>query len=176
MTKPRETNPDQDSTAIGDVKGASVTKPWELEPNQEAFRCGDVIAAVRRTPSGYLCGYIALPDDHDLYGVDFSDVHEGFHPHGGWTFSSAAEMDGKRVWVLGFDAAHGGDYNPALDMPTNMPDELRAMLKKIGSSMPGPESYRTFAYMREQAQRAALSLAKIDSEAEIEVIQTSFLL
>jgi hypothetical protein len=144
-----------------------LTNPWENEPDQEAFKCGDVIGAVQRKPAGYLCGYVALPEDHDLYGVDFSDVHEGFHPHGGWTFSAPVEMEGRRMWVLGFDASHGFDYNPGLNKPTGMPDAVLKLLERIGSTMPGPESYRTFDYMREQAQRAALSLARIESPIEM---------
>jgi hypothetical protein len=153
-----------------------MRKPWEDEPGQEAFRCGDVIGAVLRKRAGYLCGYVILPEDHDLYGVEFFDVQEGFHPHGGWTFSSAAAIGGKRVWVLGFDAAHGSDYIPSLELPADLPDEVREVIERFASIKPGPENYRNFDYMREQAQRAALSLARLDSSAEIEVISTKLVI
>ena len=51
----------------------------------------------------WLCGYVALPKGHPLYGKHYDDL--AIECHGGLTYSKFEDND----WVIGFDCAHGGD-------------------------------------------------------------------
>ena len=63
------------------------------------------------------CGYVALPVNHKLNGVDYDDVNDlcrNYHDnvHGGFTFSRDGLHDHVRNrWVLGWDYNHYGDKN-----------------------------------------------------------------
>jgi hypothetical protein len=59
--------------------------------------------------------------------------------HGGLTYS---EVDDERqLHVFGFDAGHSGDYSPGLAL---------TLLKVTGEWDVGRETYRTWAYVKEQ--------------------------
>jgi len=77
---------------------------------------------------GYANGYVAVPPEHPLHGVNYNDV-EDIDIHGGLTFSESVEeikADGwrddtecigfdnfdeipKDYWVFGFDTMHFND-------------------------------------------------------------------
>ncbi len=84
--------------------------PWDLEPrgpiewNDEAtgYQC-----VARRGGSGAWCGYVAVPEDHPAFGLDYEDpLVVDIDVHGGLTYS------GERGF--GFDCAHYGDLVPSL--------------------------------------------------------------
>jgi len=60
-------------------------------------------------------GYIGLPEGHENYKVDYTNI--GIDIHGGLTFSDELEVEGKKYWCIGFDTCHSGDN------PTNWPIE-----------------------------------------------------
>lgn len=61
---------------------------------------------------GHLRGYIFLPKDHKLYGMDYRDKNfPDLYVHGGITCSDEW-LDGSDLWRLGFDCAHNGDLSP----------------------------------------------------------------
>ena len=82
--------------------------------------------------AGYANGYVAVPPEHPLHGVNYNDV-DNIEVHGGLTFSNSMEeikADGwhddtecigfdsfddipKDYWVFGFDTAHAYD-NPTV--------------------------------------------------------------
>mgnify|MGYP007046951480 CR=1 FL=1 len=73
-----------------------------------------------RSSLGHLCGYVRLPTEHPLCGIDYGDVDWMrvdilLSVHGGITFSE--EEDGKgrldAGYWYGFDCAHHGD-DPAV--------------------------------------------------------------
>lgn len=47
---------------------------------------------------GYANGYVAIPKNHPLYGVDYSEIEDLVNIHGGITFSAPSEKC-KQVWV-----------------------------------------------------------------------------
>jgi hypothetical protein len=67
--------------------------------------------------TGWGNGYIGLPKEHHLYGVDYhssehSKLFVNVSPHGGWTYSENWNPDTKiddGLWWLGFDTSHFGD-------------------------------------------------------------------
>lgn len=69
--------------------------------------------------AGYANGYVAVPENHPLYGKDYYDL-DGIHVHGGLTYSGKMVpythdfelLDGElpqEYWCFGFDTAHWGD-------------------------------------------------------------------
>lgn len=59
---------------------------------------------------GYLCGYVNIHKDHEMYGIiDNYDVD--LDVHGGVTYSDFIGDD----FYIGFDCAHSGDYIPSTE-------------------------------------------------------------
>lgn len=58
------------------------------------------------------CGYVKIPEDHVLYGLDYFDYpdHVKLYAHGGIKFSG--ELDGMQGWYVGFDMQHFEDFDP----------------------------------------------------------------
>jgi hypothetical protein len=76
---------------------------------------------------GWGNGYVAIPEGHPCYGLDYDDVHVQYpnviDVNGGLTFASIATTDfwpekpEGNWWVVGFDTCHSWD---TLDMwPTH---------------------------------------------------------
>lgn len=69
---------------------------------------------LRMDYSGHLCGYIEIPDNHKLDGMDYTSIEEKYDwevpAHGGLTFSGKLR-DEEGQWI-GFDCAHSGDVLP----------------------------------------------------------------
>lgn len=77
-----------------------------------------------RNNIGWGNGYVAIPKNHFLYGLDYDEIHNiiNINVHGGLTFSNSYENckhwkevteEYKDCWIIGFDTAHYGDniYN-----------------------------------------------------------------
>ena len=60
----------------------------------------------RMTRSGHLCGYVTLTPDNDYFGLEYDEIPVDCH--GGLTYASDYENE----WVIGFDCAHYGDFQP----------------------------------------------------------------
>jgi hypothetical protein len=135
-----------------------------------------------RGPMGHWCGYVGLAPGSPFYGLAYGacalrpeTCGEDFcahapeqllKVHGGLTFSAACGEGGEdhgichvpspgeetRVWWLGFDAAHAGDYSP-------------------GSHVALPQSpweqYRSLAYIQGQCARLAAQLDDRDWEERL---------
>lgn len=84
-------------------------QPWKTEPDYEYFTHRGVACLVARMPdAGHVNGYIALPDTHAWFGRDVAAFREltlnFLHPI---TFAQEMEAEGLKVYVIGFDTAHG---------------------------------------------------------------------
>lgn len=102
--------------------------PWQNEPDKIQWqdkKTGFPCLAVRG-PSGAWCGYVGVPPGHKYYGAPYNTADE-IRVHGGLTFDGFCqpgpeektvchkpdEGEEDKVWWLGFDCAHSGDYMPA---------------------------------------------------------------
>lgn len=79
--------------------------------------------------TGWGNGYVAIPQGHPLFGVDYSDI-ESIDIHGGLTYSadklSAQPKETEGMWIIGFDCAHYGDT------PETRPEEfVRAKVESL---------------------------------------------
>lgn len=72
---------------------------------REFTECG-MKARVEQMPAGYLCGYVYLPQEHPLYGMDADEAGKYLYMPGGVTF--AGEKQDGSGWAVGFDTA--GDF------------------------------------------------------------------
>ena len=112
-------------------KSAWGDGPWQDEPDKMQFTdnaTGLPCLIVRVPFHGGLCGYVGVFEGNPNFGRDYNDVDADVH--GGLTFSDfstyGANLDESRhichaldrgepgrVWWLGFDCAHYGDFTPA---------------------------------------------------------------
>jgi len=88
----------------------------ENEGNEKDFEYKGFKCHIRRVNpeyTGHLCGYLEIPLNHPVYGMDYNEIEEfydyGLPAHGGLTFAS--EVD--NAYWIGFDCAHLGDVCPA---------------------------------------------------------------
>lgn len=69
--------------------------PWKMEADKVAWRdpATGLDCIIRRAPSGgYLCGYVAVPPGHPLFGFEGDALAAlGIRPHGGVNHSSPCE-------------------------------------------------------------------------------------
>lgn len=143
-------------------EGLPKEGPWADEPDKAVWvHPNGLDCMIHRGPSGALCGYVGVPEDHPLFGTSYDEV--GVDVHGGLTYSNKCQegedpafgichvpQPGRpdNVWWFGFDCAHCDDFTPRTD----------ALLRKHGADIdlfPGKEHYRTFAYVEAEVNRLA---------------------
>lgn len=140
------------------------TKPWLSERNYYQWMRNGLLCEIRRANfSGHLNGYVALPKNHPLTGIDYNTIHDllpDMQVHGGLTFctqSNYAKSEGHKpyringmAWTFGFDCAHLNDYCPKLD------ETLTKVMETTNHSMhPSRNVYRDVVYVRQQVNNLA---------------------
>lgn len=88
-----------------------IPAPKHFTALEGGVRNGIWWCVARNTVFGSVNGYVRVPDDHPLHGLDYDELDD-IDVHGGVSFA-----DGD--WI-GFDTAHFGDYWPG--MPEFMQD------------------------------------------------------
>lgn len=149
--------------------------PWQDEPDKVHWidPATDYDCLMVRGPSGAWCGYVAVTEGHAAFEMDyekldnlFPDGEDGWSTlsvHGGLTFAGfCAESEDPskgvchvpapgrphRVWWLGFDCAHAGDYAPG----------HRHYVDIRG------EEYRDRAYVEDEVRSLARQLAEMSGD------------
>jgi hypothetical protein len=128
--------------------------PWDGEPDRLQWRTEAGLAGlVVRNSLGALCGYVGLPPGHPQYGVGCANIDADVH--GGLTYSDFCSGgichvpdpgEPERVWWVGFDAAHGGDYVPGFGLRGLWPMHLF--------------EYRDITYVRLEVEKLAAQLRR----------------
>lgn len=82
--------------------------------------------------NSHRCGYVAVPEGHPAYGLDYdAELLREINVHGGLTYSWSGGKDakypgpGENLWWFGFDCAHLGDQISGREYPG---DVLRSQL------------------------------------------------
>lgn len=120
-------------------------------------------AIVRHPHFGHLCGYVGVPEGHELFGKIWDDVD--ILVHGGITYT-AREFPGTMEsdysgWTIGFDCGHAWDFAPGA--------------KFIGSRFSDPSDvYRTAAYCFGQVEWMAMQIAEWDKVKRGEKIECEY--
>jgi hypothetical protein len=154
--------------------------PWMQEPDRVLWKdeATGLDCLVKRQPSaGHLCGYVAVPPGHPLYGSNYSiwaddtddeptiaasKLLDSIEVHGGLTY--AAECDGDtvagichvaepgcadEVWWFGFDCAHAWDLRPGNVAYAHLTPPMKG------------EVYRTVDYVKAECTQLAAQLAAV---------------
>jgi len=130
--------------------------PWQKEPDKMQWtdEATNLPCLIVRNNGGALCGYVGVTADHPAFETQYSDVDVSCH--GGLTFSEFCDPDSKichdpdkgepdRVWWLGFDCCHGGDYSPR---------DFRLSFTRWAK-------YRDLEYVRNECSKLAAQLAEM---------------
>jgi hypothetical protein len=140
---------------------------WQDEPDKKQWldqETGLPCLIVRNT-LGVLCGYVGVPEGHWAYLRHYDDVPVDVH--GGLTFSDKCQggdetraichiADDDRVWWLGFDCAHAGDYMPKTE------SFFRKAIEHLPYGIPS-DVYRDFAYVTQEVESLARQLKDLHS-------------
>lgn len=151
-------------------------KPWDGEPDYERFsHAGLECIVIRMGQKRYLCGYVVIPEDHPLHGVDYTETeHDDDLPtidvHGGVTYSGGVIADGAEYgdeslgFCWGFDCAHAGDYSEGVNI-------ARYILGDVHGDMPFGHCgenrygvYRDFEFVRTECRKMADQIAGVTAK------------
>jgi hypothetical protein len=86
---------------------------WDNEPDEMNGEANGFPWAIRRGPCGHLCGYVGVPLDSPICGLDYDRLPVGVH--GGLTYGHEGCAEGTLAvgWYwYGFDCAHCDDLTP----------------------------------------------------------------
>jgi len=94
--------------------------PWQNEPDKFNWvdeSTGLDCMIVRNLDLGNLCGYVGVPLNSKLAGIDYQELDIDIH--GGLTYASNCQdlichESNKEVYWFGFDCGHYGDLIPEL--------------------------------------------------------------
>lgn len=140
---------------------------WDGEPDAAQWTdeaTGLPCLAKRHKRSGHWCGYVGVAEGHPAYEKGYSDEDLNPEVHGGLTFASfcdgepgtgichlAEPGEPDRVWWLGFDCAHSGDWSPQDAMYER--DRPEACWKRFGE-----DTYKSLQYVKNQCGELAAQL------------------
>lgn len=143
-------------------------KVWEKEDNTYRFIDEETnygCYIYRHPRMGHLCGYVDIPADHPLFGIDyrntiFNMVIGNLEVHGGITFTGRLEnlynnkelpryLDELHDWLIGFDCNHAEDYAPL------------SYCKPYGE-LDVKREYRDAGYVAAECKKLAKQLKKLE--------------
>ncbi len=134
--------------------------PWDHEPDKAQWpdaATGLPCLAVRNR--SHWCGYVGVTEGHPLFQKRGEDID--VEVHGGLTFSDFCQEDAsgichivepgepERVWWLGFDCMHLGDWSP----PVNQ--QLAEIEERYASVFLERGGYKDLEYVRQQCAALA---------------------
>ena len=131
-----------------------LKKIMKKEGDLKVFEYEGYQCCVLRGPLGALNGYVALDNNHILYGAHYDN--DEVIVHGGLTFSKYPPIhmpfpkSFKDKWVLGFDCAHACDV-----VPKNL---------ELGLCFSGSGIYRDMEYVENEIKRLVNQLIDIQGE------------
>ena len=132
--------------------------PWDNEPDKVEFRdpVTSLPCLIVRNPLGALCGYVGVPEGHPWYEKEYEEID--VRVHGGLTYSafctegpqeeSICHVGEDKVWWLGFDCCHLGDF-------TEMKGRFYPHLKQ------NPDIYRDIEYVKTEVRNLAKQAADV---------------
>lgn len=171
-----------DKTAWGDG-------PWLSEPDKRQWQdeATGLPCLIVRGPVGALCGYVGVPKEHPLHGVEYSAAspaviplseygsvtpESDFDVHGGLTYSRGCDHFGHPsegvchipsagepddVWWFGFDCSHYNDLAPRLATHQSPGSDLFHQRRY--------EIYRDLSYVTEEVTSLAAQLKAVGASS-----------
>jgi hypothetical protein len=149
---------------------------WDDEPDAAEWTTapGYRAHARRAMGLGHWCAYVEVPRGHPWWRTEHTALKPPLAgddcPHGGLSYDGPTDEPG--TWWLGFDCVHPRDYAPGMARVEKL---LRALPGVTSATMvavdpgtsaselppqPPPRTYRTLEYVRAEAEKLALGIAK----------------
>lgn len=164
---------------------------WDTEPDKVQWQdeLTGLPCLVRRSPAtGAWCGYVGVAEGHPLFEKKTDDCDENLSVHGGVTFNSFCDPDpahkehgichlvepseNDRVWWIGFDCGHSGDYMPEMARASELMGEQIPKLREFGNLWDRPEMvYRNLAYVQAECRFLAVQLVAIANPGLIQALK-----
>lgn len=123
---------------------------WIKEPDHIEFEENGFRALILRNPTfGHLNGYLAIPMNYVLHGID--NIPHEIPSHKGWTYTSdlhPATGEEDEDWWIGFDCCHAGD---------KLPFQVNLTEIQLHEYMPVAQ-YRNVEYVRDMLKEAAVNV------------------
>lgn len=124
---------------------------------------------LRRENHGALCGYVGVPETHPYFKKEYHEI-ENINVHGDLTFSDECSENElgvchpgyEKVWWLGFDCLHSGDYAPAYSQKSTLLDNL---IIGFCQELPTYGTYRNIIYVQKECQKLAKQLKKVKRDS-----------
>lgn len=150
--------------------------PWMTEPDKRNWitKAG-LDGMIVRNRLGALCGYVAVPNGHPLYGADYNHI-DGLRAHGGLTYTDKCAdhichvpEPGRPsdVWWLGFDTAHAFDLIPGMMDIYKEVDRKNPGLAKLRKDSVYADVYKDMGYVTAEVESLAAQvvagLATVDT-------------
>lgn len=117
----------------------------------------------------HLCGYVALPKNHNLYGVSYMNHQTHYlRVHYGLTFSDfdILEKNGEdkrsRFWWIGFDCGHARDISDISFLGRAIYDAVQKKIRSLMTQIPNysprdlpkyKETYKTMNYVERELKK-----------------------
>lgn len=163
--------------------------PWMDEPDKVVWIDPEtnLDCMIRRNHHGVWCGYVGVPENHPLYGIDYnsSDIDDNLshyialgkiEVHGRLTYSEFCQENeketgichksDKEVYWFGFDCGHAYDYMPGMGADVLALDDIPITTRNLFESMRNRKDFETYRDM-DYVKAEVLSLAKQLSEIRI---------
>ena len=156
--------------------------PWQDEPDKLQFPDPEtgMPCLMVRNRLGNWCGYVGVAEGHPWFERDYDEL--AVDVHYGLTFAAFCHEDGDeatdichvpgpgevaRIWWLGFDTSHGGDYPPSYGEKL---DAYRSSYGGVDDESKWPAcTYKTEAYVRREvatvAAQAVQAAARMPDDA-----------
>jgi len=142
--------------------------PWQDEPDRVPWEHAGLPCILRRNLFGAWCGYVGVPPGHPCRAKIGRDAEtRQLDAHGGITYTAECHGcvchepkpgEAEDLWWLGFDCAHAGDTQPALDQMLRR-HESPSMLRFLEG-----DHYWTLAEVKVETERLAEQLAVMGAE------------
>ncbi|MFB5619504.1 MAG: hypothetical protein ACE5RC_00025 [Nitrosopumilus sp.] len=159
---------------------------WLDEPDQLEFTYNEFNCYIKRPFSGNLCGYVEIPEDNIFYNRECFkcyELYEKVSVHGGITFSDFIfdEERQKKIFFVGFDCAHLGDYVPLVEkykiqnlnhkkfrneIFKNVTKKLEKLEKLEKDILNGEKTYKNIEFVTQELESLVDQIIKIDSDEE----------
>jgi hypothetical protein len=133
--------------------------PWDSEPDRVDWESYGLPCLMIRNSLGNWCGYVGVAEGHKYFGKDYDQTDVSVH--GGLTYADSCKgvichvpKPGmpEKVWWLGWDAAHLGDYVPGMYTRKH---------RSIGIYGHDGDTYKDLAYVKQETESLAEQLSKV---------------
>lgn len=147
---------------------------WNKEPDFQLFTYRNHYCLLNRNILGGWCGYVGVDTESIFYNKNYSESPiDDLDVHGGITFGAfktLEEFPSLKLFWLGFDCSHCGDFVPAEENILKKATQYLQELKRVESLRAETEKsksiYRTFEYAQKQLKGLVDQIIEMENKKE----------